>query len=223
MLAKYLAKELLEKVDFKDCDKVMTSLKIVARGKGNSSAFDISSVATYSELLKIIDEKLNLNIGKDGLNKIRILIGFPPRPLLLGLDDSIENHISNQESLKVEVIQEEGSTTTSSSSSSLSSSSSAKTKNTKATKKTSNITVPKKQAKKVSKPLPGVSNIHGLSSSSTSISKAAPKKRRKMINIGGSQSEVGANLVTAMSSGSGSGNTNKFWRRTMSNLSLIHI
>merc|ERR1711938_316913 len=84
-----------------------TFIDVIARGAGGARAeLRLQSDATFLELLRAVDAGLKLKVGPDEqplVTRLRILTGFPPRPLALAGGDSIGGHVGNKDSLKVEL------------------------------------------------------------------------------------------------------------------------
>jgi len=204
----------------------MSTLKLVARGKGSSCRLEATTATLFLDLLKQLKAGLGLNTVPDSdlVDRVKVLTGFPPSPLSLAADEPIDGHLQNMGSLKVEVAESNSAATAEA--------------------------APKAPAKKAASPpkasgvAPGRPNIHTLggggpgrgksvggstSSSSNSCSKIGGSSssgggrsssggggaKKRKLNIGGSADQVGSTLLSAMQSGAG-GEDTRFWRRVMS-------
>ena len=206
-------------------------LKLVARGpKGASAELPLTSATTFGELLEACNTRLGLKLGPDELgSRLRVLSGFPPRPLALGTGDAISSCVRHQESIRVEVRADAASSQAANPAAVVPAPKGkgkaaggakpppAKSKPAAASK----LSAPSKR------PAPGggpnIRTIGGgggggvsrSASSSSSFSSPSPPKRRRAIAMGGSEAELGATLVGAQ--GSEGGKDGAFWRRVMSN------
>ena len=185
-------------------------LTIIVRGVGGAHAeLHLRSNSTFLDLLTEVDKRLRLKLGVDAVGeRLRILTGFPPRPLTLAGSDAIGGHIMHKESLKIEV-KPDRSAELSPLPNTASSSEGRKRKVKVTTAQTK-----KKAAEKRQKPSPGSSNIHTLGGGIRQINKT----RRPRNVLGGSQEEIASTLVSAQAGADSptKGKTAMFWRRVMS-------
>jgi len=209
----------------------MSTLKLVARGKGSSCRLEATTDTSFLDLLKQLKAGLGLTAVPDGdlVERVKVLTGFPPKPLSLAADELIDGHLQNMGSLKVEVAE---STTTSTAEAAPKVPAKKKAPAAKPTKAKKAAAAP--TPAKATAVAPGRPNIHTLGGgsgpgrgksigggSSTSGSSSggggggAGAKRRKL-NIGGSADQVSSTLLSAMQSGAGGGEDTRFWRRVMS-------
>jgi uncharacterized membrane protein YgcG len=217
----------------------MSTLKLVARGKGSSCRLEATTATLFLDLLKQLKAGLGLNTVPDSdlVDRVKVLTGFPPSPLSLAADEPIDGHLQNMGSLKVEVAESNSAAT-------------AEAAPKAPAKKKAPAAKPSAKTKKAASPpkasgvAPGRPNIHTLggggpgrgksvggstSSSSNSCSKIGGSSssgggrsssggggaKKRKLNIGGSADQVGSTLLSAMQSGAG-GEDTRFWRRVMS-------
>ena len=201
----------------------MTSLVLIARGRGGGSAhLNVTTSTTFAELLALTNTQLGLKLQETDIQRIRLLSGFPPRPLALDLCDAIGGHVQNKESLKVEVKEHEGGAPASTAPKSKSAPPKVKTASKALAKKPRaqktgvyGLGGPSSSASK--KRAPVASSSSSASSSSFGAMGSPPKpKRRRAIGLGSSEAELGASLVGAQGT-SGGGTEGLFWRRVMKN------
>ena len=83
----------------------MGDLVLIARGVGGASAeLSLPGSTTFRALQENLNTRLNLRLGPDELEeRLRILTGFPPRAMTLAPGELIGGHVTNKESLKIEV------------------------------------------------------------------------------------------------------------------------